>query len=137
MFDTLMKIIGQSNNNDKYIKTINEFYNIQHIYCKECIRDNNKLCKMKLKNNYFVCMKCENYTNLKTISDEDFIFDNNELKYYLLKNDTYYKLKCLLIYWKQPKEIITNNILLRDIKYDIINNNFNLLFSFDPNYLQV
>ncbi len=141
--NALMSFIGKSNNdkfinNDSYIKIINEFYNIQHIYCKECIRHKNNICKMTFKdNNSFVCMKCNNCMNLEIIRDEDFIFDNEELKQYLLKNNTYNKIKCLLIYWKQPKEIITNHLLLRDIKHDIINDNFNLLFSFDPNYLPV
>jgi hypothetical protein len=145
MINAFMNFIGKSNNKDnydkynkKYIKIINEFYNIQYIYCEECIRNKNRKCRMTFKdNNTFVCMKCTNCVNLDLIRDEDFIFDNEELKEYLLKNDTYYKIKCLLIYWKQPKEIITNNILLRDIKHDIINDNFNLLFSFDPNYLPV
>jgi hypothetical protein len=137
MIKSIFSFVGKNNHHDKYVKIIKDLYTIQYIYCEECIRNKNRTCKMHCEKNSFVCLDCNSRISMKMIRDDDFIFDNQELKEYLLKGDTYYKIKCLLIYWNQPKEIINNVVLVREIELNITNDNFNLLYSFDPNYLPV
>ncbi len=127
------------NKSNEFIKVIREFYDIQYIYCENCIRDYNKPCRMIYCENKFICSECNKTINIKYIRDNDFIFDNKELKKYILMNveESYFKVSCLLLFWRQPKNIAFNNILIHRILLDIIEDNYDTLFQYDPNYLPV
>jgi hypothetical protein len=124
----------------KFTKIIQELYDIQYIYCENCIRQFNKPCKMMYYEDNIKCFKCQNCNNsikLNLIRDEDFIFDNEELKQYILIDDYKNKIRSLLILWKQPKNIVSNNDIINQILLDIKGNNFHTLFQYDPHYIQV
>ncbi len=124
---------------NEYIKIIREFYVIQHIYCENCIRNYNKPCKMSYVEDNFICFECNKNLNINYIDEQDFIFDKKELKKYIIENfkKAHLKIKCLLIYWKQPKNIITDNKLIDEIILDILQDNYEILFQYNPYYLPV
>jgi hypothetical protein len=154
MFDIVLGFINRKkslNYKNKFKEIIKGFYNRQYIYCECCIRNNNKLSKMTLcvynfsntskedkqEANYYECLSCYSYIPLSNIKDDNYTFDNKELKEYIMENDSYCKIKCLLIFWKQPKNIIFNYLLLDEILNDLKDDNFHTLFQYDPSYLPV
>ncbi len=137
MFENFFKYMIGQNHSEKYVKIIKSLYNIQYIYCENCIRTNNLHSKMCLYKNKFKCIECNKSISIQNIRDDDFVFDNEELKDYLLKSDTYYKIKCLLIFWEKPNHIVFNTELINQIIIDIKQDNFDSLLKYDPNYLPV
>jgi hypothetical protein len=141
MFGNLKEYVFGKNKKNIYIKFIKEYYDIQYIYCEDCIRNFNKPCKLTYfdnnKGKNFICLECNKTVSIHLIRDEDFIFDNKELKNYILNDDSYKKVKTLLIYWRQSKNIYSNNDIIKQILLDLMQDNFHTLFQYDPNYLPV
>jgi hypothetical protein len=146
MFQHILKYLRPINHNEKYKNTILDIYDIQYIYCQNCIKCNNIPNKMyysilnPLKNkeiDCLLCHECKSFISLSYIKETDFVFDNTELKKFILKDDSYYKIICLLIFWKQPKNIVSDSVLIERIILDLKQDNFHTLLQYDPNYSHV
>ena len=100
MFEKLFEFIWKPKNREKYKNIVNDFFDIKHLYCKDCIRNYNNCCKMELcmlgnnndkfEANCYYCFDCHSFIPIYYIKEEDFIFDNNQLKEYILSNDSYH-----------------------------------------------